>query len=351
MNFSSTEYGVLFFFCLTASSLCIPLLKKVAFRFRILDLPTQAHKTHTIAIPYLGGMSIVVPTLIVTLVLPLAYSSQEDYVLTAAAVVLPALFLSIVGLIDDIKNLPAFPRFISQLIASSIVSIFLSTLGFMVEISGNPIIDFLVSVFWMVGITNALNFIDNLDGGAAGIVAVASFTLFVLGVIGAQFLIAAFALAISGATLGFLWWNKNPASIYLGDSGALFLGMILSVLLLQYEPSAKSLVSSLLTPILIMAVPIIDTTFAVTRRLREGRSPFQGGRDHLSHVLIDAGLTRRSAAIILWGISSYFCVLATLCQFANERSAQILNLSSFMSTVLLFSFFLSLEKLPKNRIE
>lgn len=317
MNFGFNEYIALFVFCLTLSTFSIPVLKKVAFHFQILDIPSQAHKTHTTGIPYLGGISIVIPITLVTLILPWAYSGGQDYFFVASLVVLPALFLSIVGLIDDINNLSPFPRFVCQLVSSSMVSIFLSRSGFMTTISENAAIDFIVSVFWMVGITNALNFIDNLDGGAAGVVVVASLTLFVLALVGNQSLIAAFSLAIVGSTLGFLWWNKSPATIYLGDSGSLFLGMILSVLLLQYEPSNSILVSSLLTPILIMALPIIDTTYAVSTRISAGRSPFQGGRDHLSHVLIDFGFTRKNAAFTLWGLSALFSLCALLLQMAS----------------------------------
>jgi len=209
---------------------------------------------------------------------------------------------------------------------------------------GNPtglvLIDILISVFWVVGICNSINFFDNLDGGAAGTVAISAVTLTYLALSTNQSFIAALSIVISGSTLGFLIWNKTPARIYMGDAGALFLGVLLATLTVRFEPDTESSIGSFATPLLLLAIPILDTSIAVFSRLRRGISPFQGGRDHLSHRLIRAGVSRRIAAIILWSLTALFCVFAILISILNYGHEVIIAIVALVCWVLLFlSFF------------
>jgi UDP-GlcNAc:undecaprenyl-phosphate GlcNAc-1-phosphate transferase len=177
---------------------------------------------------------------------------------------------------------------------------------------GNTNLDSIVTILWIVGICNSINFFDNIDGGAAGTVAIASGGIFLISYGQGQELISALAILTSGATLGFLIWNRSPAKIYMGDAGALFLGIILSTLTIRMDPGIDSNWKSLSIPILLLAVPILDTTVAVTSRIYRGLTPFKGGKDHLSHRLVRIGFTHPVAASALWGASGVCAALAYL---------------------------------------
>jgi UDP-GlcNAc:undecaprenyl-phosphate GlcNAc-1-phosphate transferase len=337
----SLLYLLSFLAALVISSLSVPFLKKIAFRFSILDHPVQSHKTHVKPIPYLGGIAIVLPIVLLTILGPIVVPINQEIWTRAILIITPGLILSAVGLVDDIKNISALPRFVIQSGVATVISILLIKSDYAVSITPNDCFNFLISILWIVGITNAMNFIDNLDGGAAGITLISSSTIFVLAMHGNQPLIASFSLTISGAALGFLFWNRNPASIYLGDSGALFIGLLLSVLLLQFESKASSLVGSVTLPIFVLAIPIIDTTVVVMSRLSRGVSIFQGGRDHLSHRLIASGRSRKQAAITLWSLSSFFCLLSIVSEYTEYGGDLI---SVFGLVLMLFLVFLFLRR-------
>lgn len=161
-------------------------------------------------------------------------------------------------------------------------------------------------VIWIIGICNSINFFDNLDGGAAGTVAVSSLGIAAVALGEGQELIAALSIVTAGLTLGFLMWNKAPAKIYMGDVDALFLGVIVSVLTIRLNPGITpqwSLIS--LLPML-LAIPILDTCVAVFSGIKRGISPFTGGRDHLSHRLMRKGLSKRRTAFNLWVMQGFF---------------------------------------------
>jgi UDP-GlcNAc:undecaprenyl-phosphate GlcNAc-1-phosphate transferase len=238
----------------------------------------------------------------------------EDYSIInfkiAGTVIIPALLIAGVGLWDVLKELQPWPRLIAQTsvgTAMALILIATNTMGFAL---GNQFLNVAVSIFWIVGITNSINFFDNLDGGAAGTVAIASFFLFLIANSEGQILVSALAIVVSGATAGFLLWNKSPAKIYMGDAGALFLGIVMGVLTIRLDPGVKPQALSLVIPIALLAIPILDTTVAVTSRLYRGISPFTGGRDHLSHRLMRIGMHRKYAAITLWAASGVYGLLA-----------------------------------------
>ena len=158
----------------------------------------------------------------------------------------------------------------------------------------------MITIVWIVGIINSINFFDNLDGGAAGAVAATSLGLALITYASGQYLLCATSISVLGAVLGFLIWNRNPAKIYMGDAGSLFLGTILSVLTIRLNPRVDSQIVSFSIPILLLAVPVLDTSVAVLSRIRRGVSIFQGGQDHLSHRLIRNGYSKRQTAFRLW---------------------------------------------------
>jgi UDP-GlcNAc:undecaprenyl-phosphate GlcNAc-1-phosphate transferase len=332
-------YVLSFSSALGISSLSVPILKRIALHYAILDVPNQDHKTHVQPIPYLGGLAIVLPIVLLTILGPFVVPISQEIWTRAILVVIPALILSVVGLVDDIQNISPLPRFVVQSSVAIVTSLLLIESDYSISITSNNFLNFVISIFWIVGITNAMNFIDNLDGGAAGITLISSLAIFALSIQGNQQMIAAFALTISGASLGFLYWNRNPASIYLGDCGALFIGLILSVLLLQFEPSTSSLISSIAIPIMVLAIPIIDTTVVVTSRITRGVSVFKSGRDHLSHRLVASGMSRREAAIMLWSLSVTFSLFSLLSEF-TEQFNNVFPVSGLLLMLALVFWFL-----------
>ena len=339
MGITNQEYFLLFVTSYLLVGVLTPLMRKIALATNVVDNPNAAHKSHKKAVPYLGGVAIIIGIISISYSTSLVSDFTSNTFWLATSVLGPALVLGLIGLWDDIKNLSPLPRFIAQ----SIAGIFTASVLIITNNVGNPtgsnIFDAVITIFWVVGICNSINFFDNLDGGAAGTVAISSATLAFLALTGDQYLIAALATVTTGATLGFLVWNKSPAKIYMGDAGALFLGVLLATLTIRLEPNTNNQIGSYLTPIFLLAVPILDTTVAVISRLRRHISPFQGGQDHLSHRLIRAGLSRKQAAISLWLLSGVYGALALLISKANSIHENYLVLAGTALWLCLFILF------------
>lgn len=312
MVISQIEFFELFVFSYALVGLLTPLMRRVALSKGVLDRPNSAHKSHKQPVPYLGGVGIIIGVVLVSYS-ALIYSKMTwSNFWLATSVLGPAVVMGLVGLWDDLKSLDPLPRFIGQTIAGLIVSVFLvlnNNIGNPTGITG---LDIAITVLWIVGICNSINFFDNLDGGAAGTVAISAITLTYLSIRGDQYFIAALAIVVAGSTLGFLIWNRVPARIYMGDAGALFLGVLIATLTVRFKPSADNSLTSFAIPVLLLAIPILDTTVAVFSRLRRKISPFQGGKDHLSHRLVRYGVNRKIAAITLWLLSALYGLFAVL---------------------------------------
>jgi UDP-GlcNAc:undecaprenyl-phosphate GlcNAc-1-phosphate transferase len=255
------------------------------------------------------------------------------------SIILPATLIGLIGLWDDVKNLRPFPRFVAQSVggvftASLIVST--NTIG---SPTGNNALDFFITVFWIVGVTNSVNFFDNLDGGASGTVAISSLGLFALAVTSGQFYVATLSLVLAGSAFGFLFWNRNPAQIYMGDAGALFLGMLLATLLVRFDPNPINLYAGFAIPIMIMAIPILDTSVAVISRIQRKESPFEGGQDHLSHRLIRRNLGRKKTALVLWFLTALFVALAIILSNSPYRLEGAVLIAASLIWTSLFAWF------------
>ncbi len=314
-------------------------MRRIAIATDVVDTPNTAHKSHKQPVPYLGGVAIIIGIIVISYSTSLVSNFTIDTFWLATSVLAPALVLGLIGLWDDMKNLPPLPRFVAQTIAGVFTAIILVANNNVGNPTGSEIFDTFITIIWVVGICNSINFFDNLDGGAAGTVAVSSIALAILALSGDQYLIAALSTVTAGATLGFLIWNKSPARIYMGDAGALFLGVLLATLTVRLNPDTQTQVGSYLTPIFLLAIPILDTTVAVLSRLKRHVSPFQGGQDHLSHRLIRAGLSRRKAAVSLWTLSAIFAAVAILISRVNETAEIFLIAGSGLIWILLFVVF------------
>jgi UDP-GlcNAc:undecaprenyl-phosphate GlcNAc-1-phosphate transferase len=236
-------------------------------------------------------------------------SQLKDLALT---VLLPALILGVMGLVDDLRSLPPWPRLFTQSVVGSIVAFIIVQGGTVGTPFGTSTLNTAVTIFWIVGICNSINFFDNLDGAASGAVAIAALGVFFIAFDREQEVVSALSIVTAGATIGFLMWNKSPAKIYMGDAGALFLGVIIAVATIRVNPGIVPTWKSLMIPIMLLAVPLLDTCVAVFSRLARGLSPLTGGKDHLSHRLVRAGLTRPMAAISLWSASGFCALLAVV---------------------------------------
>ncbi len=295
-------------------------IRVLAIRLGAMDKPNMARKTQTEPVPYLGGVAIALGISIITLGAVLVGAENflgeinnqlTDLTLT---ILLPALALGAMGLLDDLRSLSPWPRLITQTFVGTVVALVIVENGTI----GTPFgsgdlgswINTLVTIIWIVGVCNSINFFDNLDGAASGAVAIAALGVFVIAFDRGQELVSALSIVTAGATIGFLMWNKSPAKIYMGDAGALFLGVIISVATIRLNPGITPIWHSLAIPLMLLSVPLLDTCVAVFSRLARGLSPLTGGKDHLSHRLVRAGLTRPMAAISLWSASGVCALFA-----------------------------------------
>ncbi|CAB4538961.1 MAG: hypothetical protein F2528_02490 [Actinobacteria bacterium] len=310
MQVEFIEYFLLFVATFIFVGLLTPLMRKVAISKKIYDLPNSAHKTHKEPVPYLGGVAIIVGVTAISYAAAIYKDfSKADYFLLTS-VLAPAIILGLIGLWDDLQSLRPGPRLAIQTVAGVFTAYLLISQDTVGNPTGSTLIDALITTLWIVGICNSINFFDNVDGGAAGTVAITAMALFYLTLQNDQIFIAALSAVTAGATIGFLLWNKSPARIYMGDAGALFLGVLIATLTVRLKPETGSTLTSLAIPVLLLAVPILDTTVAVISRISRGVSPLQGGHDHLSHRLIHRGIPRKRAVLILWSGSAIAAILS-----------------------------------------
>jgi UDP-GlcNAc:undecaprenyl-phosphate GlcNAc-1-phosphate transferase len=341
---SATQYFILFISTFILVGALTPWMRTIAVKTNFVDRPDAAHKSHTESIPYLGGVAIILGILGVTYAAIFSQGNMREQLWIATSLFGPAVILGIVGLIDDRKALPPLPRFIAQ----SAAGIFTATLIIATDTVGNPsgnsALDAAITILWIVGISNSINFFDNLDGGAAGAVAATSFGLFLITQHNGQYLISASAMTIFAAMLGFLIWNKSPAKIYMGDAGALFLGTVVAVLTIRLNPEVESRTLSFAIPLLLLAVPILDTSVAVISRVRRKRSIFQGGHDHLSHRLMRKGFSKRQSAYALWSLAAIFAGIATTIATRETDSIFLVSLSALFWLALFATFLQSTDE-------
>ena len=352
MSITATQFAILGISAFALTGLLTWPVRALAIRMGTMDAPNLARKTQTEPVPYLGGVAIAIGISIVTLgavfvgaenVAGENYEQVKDLALT---VLLPALVLGAMGLFDDLRSLSPWPRLIAQTVIGAVVAFVIvnsGTIGtpFGDAGSGNGSwLNILVTIVWIVGICNSINFFDNLDGAASGAVAIAALGVFFIAFDRGQELVGALSIVTAGATIGFLLWNKSPAKIYMGDAGALFLGIIISVATIRLNPGITPTWHSLAIPVMLLAVPLLDTCVAVFSRLARRLSPLTGGKDHLSHRLVRGGLTRPQAAISLWSASGVCALFALAVYFFAESFATLLMASFAVVWVLALVLFL-----------
>jgi len=304
-----------------------PLTRQLASRFGLMDKPS-ARKVHREPIPLMGGLAIYGAFMIALLLFPNLRPHLEEL----RGIVIGATWLAVIGLLDDRLDLSPWIKFPAQFAAAGIIILS----GVRVDLFNNPPLDTALTVFWIVGIINAINFLDNMDGLAAGISAIAAFFAFVLAFSQRQELVSALAAALCGAAVGFLIYNFNPATTFMGDMGSLVLGFMLAVLGIKLRFPSQQLSASWMIPILVLGLPIFDTSLVVFTRLREGRSPFKGGKDHTSHRLVAMGLSQRRAVISLYLVCGLLGLAAIVVSQSAVETAMLIG--AVVAVVAVFAF-------------
>lgn len=291
---------VVFLIAMTVTLAGIPWVRRAAIAMGFVDLPSQ-RKSHRTPTPLLGGAAIFIGAIIGVL---LIYGGNPQP--TVIGVVLAASVVALTGLIDDYRPLPAWAKLGGQLLGFLILAYF----GIRVRLPVPDFVNYAITLIWLLGITNAINFLDNMDGLSAGISAVSSSFILLLALINGQFLVGALAAGLLGACLGFLRYNFPPAQIFMGDVGSLFLGFLLAVLGIQLRFPANSNFVTWMVPVFILGLPIFDMVLVVTSRIRRGLSPNTPGKDHISHRLVRLGFSSREAVLILYLISGVLGMMA-----------------------------------------
>ena len=244
------------------------------------DHPDGERKTQDRPIPKLGGVAVAF-ALTASVVVVLLLTGRFEQLGLALSVLFPALVAALIGFLDDRQALTPYLRLAMQTGVAALAW----ALGTRLNVTGNEAVDALIFVLWVLVLVNGINLLDNSDGLAGATVLVSSLGAAVIAVMYGQILVSILGFAIAGVTVGFLWHNWFPAKVYMGDAGAYFLGFLLAILTVRLKPTEAPVLVGVVIAILLVLVPLFDTTFVVINRLRQGIHPFTAGRDHLSHAL------------------------------------------------------------------
>ena len=329
-----------------------PLVRRFAFKIGAIDIPKDNRRMHKKPTPRIGGLAIIFGFTVATLCF--AQPSRQLYGTLAGAAI-----IAVMGVIDDCKNLPAKLKFVIQIIAALVV-VFAGDIKIDVFtnpnfLSDNPYwvlpewLSVTLTVIWIVFITNAVNFIDGLDGLAAGVSAIMSISLVFISIRVGEYSIAILGIALMGSCFGFLPFNFNPAKIFMGDTGALFLGFILACISIQGFLKLSAIIS-FAVPIIVLGLPIFDTLFAIIRRVLTGRSPMSPDRGHLHHRLLDMGFSQKQTVAILYTITAVLCLTAVVISTRGYKRGIFLILS-VMVIILASLKFMSELKNPEQNSE
>lgn len=291
-----------------------PIARRIALTLGVVDAPSQ-RKIHANPVPLLGGAAIYV-----AFVGALLLFGERFYIRELISILLAATLVSLCGLVDDRWTLNAYVKLVGQ--ASAAVILLIG--GVQVNLFTEPWLNWAITVIWVVGITNATNLLDNMDGLSSGVAVVCATFFLLLAAQSGQILVSALAAALIGACIGFLRYNLNPAMIFMGDTGSLFIGLLLAVLGIKLRFPTNQIIITWMVPLCVLALPIVDTTLVTISRLRRGKNPLtHGGKDHISHRLVTLGLTRREAVLTCYLMAGVGGVFASYVSSARSIDAYV----------------------------
>ncbi len=289
-----------------------PLAIKVAPKIGAIDVPLDDRRMHKKPMPRCGGLAIYLASMAVMIIFLV---DRMDHRIVGVAVAATLIFL--MGLVDDIRRLPARIKLAGQIVGAIILYANSVKISFITNPWGPGIIEFpsavslIVTVFWIVGLTNTINLIDGLDGLAAGISFIATLCIAYIAIIHSRLEVAPAFIALAGSCLGFLPWNFHPAKIFMGDGGALYLGFMIAALSVMSPMKSATVVATIL-PLFVLALPILDTALAIIRRIRKGRPIMEADRYHLHHRVLNVGMGHKRTVLTLYCISGIMGVAAIL---------------------------------------
>lgn len=335
------EYIITFSLAFIISFLATPIARKIAFRFDVVDIPKDDRRMHNKPIALLGGLAIVTGFAI-SLVFDLVTSSNiiatfKEFKGLIAGIVI----IVFMGILDDKKRLSPKAKLAFQLaaaitvvlISDTKISVLTNPFGKPEYLEFHPVVSYFLTITWIVGITNAINLIDGLDGLAAGVSSISSLSLFFISMLRDDLISPQIAVytalitaALSGATLGFLPFNFNPAKIFMGETGSAFLGFTLGVISIQGVMKSYAAIS-IAIPVLVLGLPLLDALFAIIRRIVTRKPVMQADRRHFHHRLMDMGLSQRQSVLIMYAVSGALGLSAIVLADRGVLSAIILILA------------------------
>lgn len=311
-----------------------PIVKSFAQRVGAIDIPKDARRMHTQPIPRLGGLAIFLGFLLSVVLF-------ADISMEVQGILLGCVVIVIVGVIDDIVPLPALVKFVIQIFAALIAvyhGVVVTTITNPIFWSASEYLNFgylsiPITVLWIVAITNSVNLIDGLDGLAAGVSAISSFTMLIIAIIVADMNVAIIMAALAGSCIGFLPYNRNPAKIFMGDTGALLLGFVLATISISGLFKFYAIIS-FAVPFLVVGLPLFDTAFAFLRRILSGKNPMAPDRGHFHHRLIDMGFSQKQAVAIAYAISGILGLAAVVITTNGEIRAIIVLVAIVVAAII-----------------
>ena len=308
---------------MVVSFIMCPLVKSFAYKIGAIDVPKDSRRMHKKPVPRLGGLAIFLGFM-VSILLFVHIDHQMKGILLGAVIIV------VLGVVDDMTPLRAKFKFLVQ-ICAALVAVYH---GVVIEILTNPNVfsdapywslgwmKYPVTVLWIVGVTNAVNLIDGLDGLASGVSTISAMTMLVIAILVSEQQVAIVMAALAGACLGFMPYNKNPAKMFMGDTGSTFLGFMLSTISI-YGLFKMYAIISFAVPFLVLGLPIFDICFAVIRRVSHGQSPMHADRGHVHHRLIDMGFSQKQAVAIAYMLSAILGMAAVVLTNDGETQALI----------------------------
>ena len=330
MNNYNTVFQTALFFAFAAilcsfllAFISTPLARKLALRFGCLDIPDGKRKMHKEPVPYFGGLAILIGFAVSALLF--SFLAVRTIPKEIAVMLLGAAAICLVGLLDDMYDIRPKYKFLAQIAVAAFTVYFGGGIEY-TNVWGISLklgfLSFPITVFWIVLIVNAVNLIDGLDSLAGGVCAMESFALFVTALVMGNPVCAVASAAICGSTLGFLPYNVNRATIFMGDAGSMLIGYVMACISVFGLFKAQALFS-IVVPALIFALPIMDTVLAFVRRIAKGQNPFRADKQHLHHKLLDNGFSPHQSVLAIYVAAAVFCIASVLYMYHQVASVSL----------------------------
>lgn len=346
-------YILAFIIAMALSYIFTPYAKGVAYKIGAIDVPKDQRRVHKKPIPRLGGLAIYVAFVVATLLIATLSRDFLDMNRELIGIFVGATIIVVIGIVDDTKQISAKVKLLGQIVAALIVvysgvriEFITNILNKTTGISDLGKLSIPITIFWIVGITNTVNLIDGLDGLAAGVSSIAALSLAYIACFNGQSTAAIILVILAGSLIGFLPYNFNPAQIFMGDTGSLLVGFILATISVEGVTKTAATIAVAL-PVLALGVPIFDTTFAIIRRLLNGRPIMEADKGHLHHRLLDQGLSQKQTVLILYFISMLFGASAIVISDSNRFGA-LLVIAGVSIGVFMGAIRIGLMKKPQE---